>query len=66
MMASSSASLVGPTVIRVPSYSMTSSACTLSTVLPPISACTPHELLPIMPPSVHRLCVAGSGAKVRW
>ena len=38
----------------------------LSTVLPAISAWTPHELLPIMPPSVQRLCVAGSGAKVRW
>ena len=37
----------------------------LSTVLPPISACTPQELLPIIPPSVQRLCVAGSGAKVR-
>src|ERR1700722_14932693 len=36
----------------------------LSTVLPPMSACTPQELLPIMPPSVQRLCVAGSGAKV--
>ena len=33
----------------------------LSTVLPPISAWTPQELLPIMPPSVQRLCVAGSG-----
>ena len=65
MMASSSASLVLPTVILVPSYSITSSAWMLSTVLPPISAWTPHELLPIMPPSVQRLCVAGSGANVR-
>ena len=66
MIASSSASLVGPTRIRVPSYGTTSSSWMLSTVLPPISACTPHELLPIMPPSVQRLCVAGSGANVSW
>ena len=26
----------------------------------------PQELLPIMPPRVQRLCVAGSGPKVRW
>src|ERR1700751_695014 len=37
----------------------------LSTVLPPISAWTPQELLPIMPPMVQREWVAGSGAKVR-
>ena len=36
----------------------------LSTVLPPMRAWTPHELLPIMPPRVQRLWVAGSGAKV--
>ena len=38
---------------------------TLSTVLPPITECTPQELLPIMPPSVLWVCVEGSGAKVR-
>ena len=32
----------------------------------PISEWTPHELLPIIPPSVQCLCVDGSGAKVRW
>ena len=36
-----------------------------STVLPAITECGPQELLPIMPPSVQRECVAGSGAKVR-
>jgi hypothetical protein len=36
-----------------------------SSVLPDITECGPHELLPIMPPSVQRLCVAGSGAYVR-
>ncbi len=36
-----------------------------STVLPAITECAPQELLPIMPPSVQRLCVAGSGPKVR-
>jgi hypothetical protein len=41
------------------------SASTLSTVVPPITECGPHELLPIMPPSVLWLWVAGSGAKVR-
>jgi hypothetical protein len=30
-----------------------------------MTECGPQELLPIMPPSVQRLCVAGSGAKVR-
>ncbi len=30
-----------------------------------MSAWTPQELLPIMPPMVQRECVAGSGAKVR-
>src|SRR6266704_2873522 len=28
--------------------------------------CTPHELLPIIPPRVQRSCEAGSGAKVKW
>ena len=37
----------------------------LSSVLPAITECTPHELLPIIPPSVHQRCVAGSGANVR-
>ena len=37
----------------------------LSTVVPAITECGPQELLPIMPPSVQRECVAGSGAKVR-
>ena len=37
----------------------------LSTVLPPMRAWTPQELLPIMPPRVQREWVAGSGAKVR-
>ena len=32
-----------------------------STVLPAITECGPQELLPIMPPSVQRECVAGSG-----
>ena len=36
-----------------------------SSTLPAICACMPQELLPIMPPSVLRLCVAGSGPKVR-
>ena len=35
-----------------------------STVLPAITECAPQELLPIMPPSVQRLCVAGSGPNV--
>ena len=38
---------------------------TLSTVLPQATECDPQALLPIMPPSVHRLCVDGSGPKVR-
>ena len=36
-----------------------SSSSMLSSVLPDITECTPHELLPIMPPSVHHRCVAG-------
>jgi hypothetical protein len=36
----------------------------LSAVTPAMIECTPHELLPIMPPNVHRLWVAGSGPKV--
>jgi hypothetical protein len=42
-----------------------SSASTFSTVFPAITECEPQELLPIMPPRVQRLCVAGSGPKVR-
>src|SRR5205814_8785290 len=63
--ASNSASGVGPTVSSVPSYSSTRSETTLSTVLPASSECVPHELLPIIPPSVQRLCVEGSGPNVR-
>ena len=43
----------------------TSSSWTLSTVLPLMTECTPQESLPIMPPSVQRLWVTGSGPKVR-
>ena len=64
MMAASSASLVGPTVSCVPSYSSTRSSWMLSTVLPAISEWVPQELFPIIPPSVQRLCVEGSGAHV--
>ena len=64
MIASSSASVVGPAQNRAPSAVTTSSASMFSTVLPAITECAPHELLPIMPPSVQRLCVAGSGPKV--
>src|SRR5919198_1191528 len=52
-------------VRRVPSYSSMSSASTLSAVTPARIECTPQELLPIMPPSVQRECVAGSGPNVR-
>src|SRR5436190_47923 len=58
MAASSASSLIGPSVIRVPSYNSTSSDSILSTVLQPISACTPQELLPIISPMVQRFCVA--------
>jgi hypothetical protein len=44
---------------------MTSSSMTLSAALPPMIECVPHELLPIIPPNVHLLCVAGSTAQVR-
>ena len=53
-----------PTRIRTPSYVRISSSSMLSTVLPAISPCTPQELLPIIPPSVQCVCVAGSGPKV--
>jgi hypothetical protein len=42
----------------------TSISITLSTVLPPITECVPQELLPIMPPRVHRSWVAGSTENV--
>ncbi len=37
----------------------------MSTVLPQATECEPHALLPIIPPSVQRLCVDGSGPNVR-
>src|ERR1700741_1580172 len=43
---------------------MISRARTFSSVLPAITECAPHELLPIIPPSVQGLWVDGSGAKV--
>src|SRR5437763_3026175 len=46
---------------RVPSYSSTSSRGVLSTTLPVRCAVAPHELLPIIPPSVQLGCVEGSG-----
>ena len=52
---------MAPTHIRVPSYSSTSSRTMLSTTLPVRWAVAPHELLPIIPPSVQWLCVAGRG-----
>ncbi len=54
-----------PTVSRVPSGQSTSSESTLSDVLPQRTECEPHALLPIIPPSVQRLCVDGSGPNVR-
>ena len=36
----------------------------LSTVFPASNEWVPQELFPIMPPSVQRLCVDGSGPKV--
>ena len=39
-------------------------ARTLSTVLPQATECEPQALLPIIPPSVQRLCVDGSGPNV--
>lgn len=42
----------------------TTSPCTLSAVVPYATECEPHALLPIIPPSVHRLCVDGSGPNV--
>jgi hypothetical protein len=38
----------------------------LSAVTPAMIECVPQELLPIMPPSVQRLWVAGSGPNVSW
>ena len=64
MISASFCSLVGPTQNRSPPGVSTSSSSTFSTVLPASIECGPHELLPIMPPSVQRLCVAGSGPQV--
>ncbi len=61
MIRARSASDVGPTHMRVPSYVRTSRRRTLSTVLPYACADAPHELLPIMPPSAQWLCVDGLG-----
>src|SRR5271156_2688200 len=63
MMACSSSSVVAPTVIRVPSYNRMSSDSLLSTVLPPLSARTPQELLPVIPPRGRRLGAAGGGGE---
>jgi hypothetical protein len=60
-----SSSLAGPHQNRVPSYSSTSRAAMLSTTLPVRWAVAPQELLPIMPPSVQFMWVAGSGPKRR-
>ncbi|CAM5670428.1 hypothetical protein SFUMM280S_01902 [Streptomyces fumanus] len=43
----------------------TSSSRALSAVVPQATECEPHALLPIMPPSVQRLWVEGSGPKRR-
>ena len=40
------------------------SSDTLSTVLPQTMECAPQELLPIAPPTLPRLLVLGSGAKI--
>ena len=34
--------------------------------MPASSECVPHELLPIIPPRLQRLCVDGSGPNVSW
>ena len=65
MISASSCSLVFPTRRRRPSYVRISNSSTLSAVFPPITECTPHELLPIIPPSVQWLCVEGSGANIK-
>ncbi len=44
---------------------ITVSSRTLSAVVPQATECAPHELLPIMPPSVQRLWVDGSGPKAQ-
>ncbi len=54
-----------PAVKRRPVPSTTSSSTTLSAVRPYATACGPHALLPIMPPSVARFCVEGSGPNRR-
>ena len=50
---------------RRPVPSTTSSASTLSAVRPYATARGPHALLPIIPPSVARACVDGSGPNRR-
>src|SRR6266545_4640740 len=56
---------VAPARMRVPLASSSSSASRLSAVRPQATECDPQELLPIMPPSVQRLWVDGSGPKSR-
>ena len=53
-------------VVRVPSASSTSSARTLSAVVPHATECAPHALLAIMPPSVARLAEDGSAPNASW
>ncbi|CAM5581591.1 hypothetical protein SALBM311S_10734 [Streptomyces alboniger] len=55
----------GPGRSRSPRAVRTDSPRTLSAVVPHATECDPHELLPIIPPSVQRLCVDGSGPKRR-
>ncbi|MDH6609171.1 hypothetical protein M2164_004806 [Streptomyces sp. SAI-208] len=50
-----------PSRSRSPRAVTTSSRCTLSAVVPHATECDPQELFPIIPPSVHRPCVEGSG-----
>ncbi len=52
-----------PSRSRAPRAVSTSSSRTLSAVVPHATECEPHELLPIIPPSVQRLWVEGSGPK---
>ena len=54
-----------PAVMRRPVPSIMSSSSTLSLVLPKASECEPQALLPIIPPSVARAQVDGSGPKRR-
>ena len=54
-----------PSRSRDPPDVTTVSSRTPSAVVPQATECEPHELLPIIPPSVQRLCVEGSGPKRR-